>query len=877
MKGFSVCKSLPALLIAGLFLFAGWGCSTQKNALPNRLYHSVNSKYNGYFNARENYREGLRRLSNAHIDNYDQVLHIFRYGNEQQASSISSYMDAVYQKASLVIRRHSMNIRGVEYNKWIDESFFLIAKSHYFKRDFNLAILTFEYIVRQYDSDIKYEAKVWIAKSYQQLNRFADSEQILERLASNQSDGLLSRNTERLFNLVHADHFIRQQMFAASVPHLARGVSLTRNKKERARLTFILGQVYQQAGDYGNAQRSYARVLKLNPPFDLSFQARISMAMAFDPAQGGAGNIEAELNRMLRDSKNKAYQDRIYYALAQLKLRQGNESEAVRYLLLSAEASTDDRLQKGITYKKLGEIHFERPDYLQASIYYDSAATYIPSQHESFPDVNQRKGVLSALALSLRTIQREDSLQHLAAMSEAQRVAVVDKIIADLREEERQARLVEQQMMRAAATIAQTRMRGGVGTQEGGWYFYNPTTMSLGRTEFFSKFGNRPLEDLWRIGNKSTSEFDMAMGEDDLEEGQELVGDKYDRETYLRNIPITPEALERSNTRIENAYFNKSNVFKDQLFDFNSAVSSLESLVSRFPESERKLIAYYYLYSLYRELQNPSRAELFKNKLLDEFPDSDFAQIIGDPNYFEKLMSRQQLAKNLYNETYRSFLNGRYQDVIDKASQSDTIEMPSDLKSQFDYIRALANGKLGRRAEFRKNLETVVAKYDGKPVHEPASFLLASLEIPGSLSIEFAESAEEEAADAVPADIESMFNYNPGIVHFFVFVVQTASADIATLRALVNSFNSMQFAENALSTSTIFLDESRQIITITNFANKAAGMEYYEKIMNEDFVKALNQSQNHGFIISVENYPLFYQEKNLTEYMRFFMHYYVSR
>ena len=865
-------------VLAGFFFMAAPGCSTQKNALPNRLYHSINAKYNGYFNARENYREGLRRLSMAHIDNYDQVLHIFRYGNEQQASAVSTYMDVVYQKASLVIRRHSMNIRGVEYNRWIDESFYLIAKSHYFKRDYNLAVLTFEYIVRQYDSDTEYEAKAWIAKSYHQLGRYNDAGQTLEQLSRNQAEGVLSRDAERLYNLVYADHFIRQEDYANAAPYLMRGAEMTRNKRERTRLTFILAQVYQHAGDYGQAQQTYARVLRMNPSFDLAFQARISMAMAFDPSRGGAGDIEAELNRMLRDDKNRAYRDQIYYAMAQLYLRQGREEEAVAFLLKSTEVSEENRLQKGMSFKLLGEIHFERPAYLNASIYYDSAVAFIPPQHEVYPDVNNRKVVLSALASNIRTIEREDSLQRLAAMTEAERNAIVDKIIEDLREEERQARLVEQQMMRAAATVARTRLQGGAGAQEGGWYFYNTTTRSFGRTEFFSRFGDRPLEDLWRISNKTTSEFDMAMGDDDWEDLEEEPADKFDRQTYLRNIPVTPEDMERSNMRIANAYYNKSMVFKDQLADYPSAINSLEALTDRFPDSDQKLHAYYYLYNLYRELQNPSRAEIYKNRIITEFPESDFAQILGDPEYFDKLMARQQYARGLYDETYRSFLQGRYHDVIDLANQADTIDMAVDLRSQFAYIRALATGKLGRRSEFRQQLENVISGYDGKPVHQPATILLASLETPGGLAIEFEEEEEEEelATAALPGDFQSMFHFDENIIHFFVFVVPGGSADMAQIRGFINTFNTTNYPDSRLSASSIFLDDRRQIITVTNFANKVAGMEYFDKITDEDVLSGFPGDGFSAFIISVDNYPLFYQEKNLEEYLAFFQYYYVN-
>ncbi len=866
-------RNMAAIVVSILLFSFSWACSTQKNKLPNRLYHSINAKYNGYFNARESYREGVKRLSNVHNDNYEQVLSIFRYGNEQQATAASSYMDVAYQKASIVIRKHSMNIRGVEYNPWIDESFYLIARSHFFKRDYNLSVLTFEYIVRQYTSQTKYLAKAWIAKSHHRLNRYDDALRMLELLKANDDAGYLEKDAQRLYMLVMAEHHILTDNYLAAVPFIHRGASLSSNKREKTRLTFIEAQLYHHSGDYANAQQTYARVLKMSPSFDLAFQSRINMAMAYDPGDGGGDFIASELNRMLRDDKNRAYRDQIYYALAQLNLRRGRDAEAIELLLKSTEVSDENRLQKGLSFKRLAEIYFSRPEYLKASIYYDSAVVFIPSQHDYFVDVNRQKSVLSSLAANIRTIEREDSLQRLAAMPESARNAVISKIIEDLREEERQSRIIEQQMMRAASTIAQSRIRGGAGAQEGGWYFYNTTAMSFGRTEFFSKFGERPLEDMWRISNKRGADFDMAM-DDDWEEEEEEAGDLFDRNTYLKNIPLTAEQMEASNLRIANAYYNKGMIFNERLKDYLSAVTSLEALVDKYPDSDRTLHAYYYLYNLYRELNDPARADVFKNRLVAEFPDSEFANILGDPNYLEKLIERQQQGKRLYELAYRAFLNGQYQHVIDASIHADTLELPKGIRSQFAYIKALSVGKLGKKSEFKRELEHVVGHYDGLPVHPPASYLLASLDVPGSLPLEFEEELAPEPV--VEEDTSSIFSLKPDAIHFFVMVAETSGVDVPQLRNMINAFNGANFSDRQLSASSIFLDDRRQIITVTNFASKETGMVYYNTLMGSDELKVFDMDRLTGFIISVDNYPIFYQEKNLEEYHSFFSRFYLQ-
>jgi tetratricopeptide (TPR) repeat protein len=866
LKNKAFVSDLGRVLIALLFIFLFFGCSTQKNTWLSRNYHSISAKYNGYFNARESYREGTRRLSEQHQDNFDNVLSIFRYGNEAQARSINNFMDVAFQKASLVVRRHSMYIRGVEHNRWIDDAYFLIARSHFFRRDYNLANLTFEYIIRQYETDLAYESKVWIAKGYNQSGRFDMARQMLENVQRDHDQGLLSAEGKRMFYLTYADHFARQQQYASAIPHLQKGISATRNNRERTRLTYILGQHYQYSGDFGNAQRTYARVLKMNPTFDMAFQARISMAMAYDPNSGDSQFIRSELNGMLRDEKNKPYQDRIYYALAQLAMRESKEEDAVDNYIKSTQASQGNNMQKGLSFLRLGEIFFARPDYLKASIYYDSTITFLPSTFDNIEPIGQRKVLLSDLARNIRMIEREDSLQRLAAMTPAERNAIIDQIIAELREKEQREREAERDRMRTMQAMQQQRRPGDV--QDASWYFYNPTAMAFGRTEFMSRFGERPLEDLWRISNKQTLAFGFDGGDEELENGDPNDREAaLDRSSYTRNIPTTPEQMAESNKRIAQAYFNKGVIFKDRLNDQRSAASSFESLVSRFPENENKLHAYYFLYNLHRSLGDLSRAEQYKNRLINEFPDSDFAQILGDPNYLQNFRQRQGLANQLYEQSYAAFLAGNYSRVIANWQTVDTLEIGMELRGQFSYLKALAYGRSGQSNEFRQELEYVVRNFEGTPVHQPASDLLASLGTHALLLPEEDLGAEGGRPDR---EISSIYTYNARAVHFFAFIIDVREVDARELRSFITEFNSENFADSRLSMSNIFLDDRRQIITVTNFRDKDLGMDYFRKMMSAPGLRNFKTEAITSFIISVDNYPVFYQDKNIEEYLRFF-------
>ncbi len=867
-----------SLLGSILFLLFFAGCSTQKNTFLNRNYHSITTLYNGYFNARESYRDGLRRLSNMHEDNYENVLSIFKYGSEQQMGSISSNMDIAYQKASTAIRRHSMNIRGVEYNRWIDDSYYLIARSHYFRRDFNLAILTFEYIIRQYDSPLVYKSKIWVAKSYIQTGQFNNALQALERATRNKEEGLLDNDALLLYHMVYADYFLQQQNYLEASPHLERASKLSRNRNQRTRLTYILAQTYQMERNYASAQQTYARVLRMNPDFEMAFKARINMAMAFDTESGDERFILSELEGMLRDSKNREFRDQIYYALAQFSMRQRNTEKAIEYYNLALENHRGNNSQKGLSFLRLGEIYFDKKEYRQAARLYDSTMVYLSREYPEHEDAGRRSILLRELAGHLRVIEREDSLQNLAGLSAAERNAVLDKIIEDIQEQERLEREMEQERARMRQDMArQGRGRTQMdGMSEGGWYFYNPSAMSFGRNEFYAKWGERDLEDLWRISNKRTMAFG-DMGDFDMEGDERATGGRLSRASLMENIPTTPEKMKESNTRLARAYYNKGVLFKDRLVDTESSINSFETLLTRFPDNDHKLHSAYFLYTLYNGSGNTNRAQIYRNMIIQDFPETDFAKILSDPNYAENLRARQDRVKQIYRQAYEAFLDGNYEASRSYAQKADTLEQTIEQAAQFSYLKALIVGKTSDTQDFVASLTYIKDNFEGTNVHEPAANLLAYLGSTGMITEPDASDSFDRRRTGDPETDEKLdfmetspFIYRPGSVHFYVLVVNTRDIQVRQLRADINEFNRSNFSENNLNLSTLFFDDRRQLVTITNFSDADKAKAYGDMLTDAMSKNEHDSAHYKGFIISVDNYPVFYQERKLEEYLQFY-------
>ena len=101
------------------------------------------------------------------------------------------------------------------------------------------------------------------------------------------------------------------------------------------------------------------------------------------------------------------------------------------------------------------------------------------------------------------------------------------------------------------------------------WYFYNIQSVSLGMNEFVKKFGDRILEDNWRRSNKQTAgtteenpeleQIEEVSKEDTL--GAVASAEKR-KADMLKSIPGDAESIEKSTTKIIEAYYNVGLIYR---------------------------------------------------------------------------------------------------------------------------------------------------------------------------------------------------------------------------------------------------------------------------------------------------------------------------
>ncbi len=489
------------LLLIGLLLLEG--CSTKKNTFTSRTYHNLNAHYNVYWNGMDNMRQGKKEFESSLKDNFSLVIPVFNYGDKTSAGKMSQYSEIAIKKATKTIQKHSMVFNNKEYNRWIDDSYLLMGKAYFYKQDYPMARRTFEFVIKTYNNnDIKYEAMLWQAQANIQMGDFNRAEPMLDMLQSKIQQGQAPEKYEKDLDLIYANFFILQKNYPPASDYINRALEQNLKRTMKTRCLFILAQIRQRNGELNEALRLYKQVIKRGPSFEMEFNAKINLAQCYESNGGNRDYIVNKLKKMLKDDKNKDYQDQIFYSLAMISLKDADTSNAITFLKSSVSSSKVNNYQKSISSLQLADIYFARKYYTDSQAYYDSTMQFLPKDFPNYKDIQQKTNTLTDLVTNLQTIQREDSLQKLSQMNESDRNKIVDRIISTLLAEEMKKNQEEQDRQQNIAMFGLNKSPVTVGQTGGSWYFYNPSTLANGYGTFIKKWGRRKQEDNWCLSNK---------------------------------------------------------------------------------------------------------------------------------------------------------------------------------------------------------------------------------------------------------------------------------------------------------------------------------------------------------------------------------------
>ncbi len=718
----------------------------------------------------------------------------------------------------------------------------------------------------------------WMARTYIARERYIDAERILGRLARS---GSTWKRIRRMLPATYADMYLRREMLEEAVPYLEDAVALTKDKTDRARYAYLLGQVQQRLGNPKPAIASFQRVVKLKPAFDMAFNAQLNLlTTGYKVGQNTAASTQRELKRMAKEDKYDLYRDQIYYAMADIALGNGDREEGIGYMRESLANNAGNVRQAARGYRRLAELYFEDEDFVSASNYYDSTLQVLPNTDPSYAQVSAYRDNLKPIAANLSAVQLQDSLLSIAALSPDEQRAVAVRIDRERREAELANAIAQS---RAAASQAPRRNAGAAAAaaaaarrptpQAGGdaavvvadFFAYDSKAVRRGERDFARVWGDRQLVDNWR----TLSSRESLAAVDDIDSPQTtLVGaTDGDLDALLADVPNSPEAALQANSIIENALMELGRDYRDKLQNAKRASEALQDLLRRYPATEYAPEALYLLALAYDDLGQGAAAAAARERLEREHGDTKFARSLSDPKFFDEARGAEKALVDYYDQTYRLFQSGQAEQARTRlADAAAKFGSEHSLMPRFALLTASVAGKIDGREAYTDALKSVVATY---PSSEEAIKAKDILRLLGeSVS---AGSNLIDAAEAGGGVTTSEFEMGTGQPHYFLAVLPKG-ANMSESRIKVSDYNGKYHRLDKLAVSNVSMvsdGEQVPVIVIRRFDDDKTAMQYYRDAMTRQ-EELVGGTTFEASVISQNNYREVLRNKSFGEYLTFF-------
>lgn len=741
----------------GISIFFLTGCSTEKNSFKNRSYHNITAWFNILFNGKKTLNQKLNELKTGYQDDYFTILNVeplpeisekieatndfdnddFPQGvsmfsrnplgkkNESKRNEINDNLppktgfERVEEKALKAIANHSMRIQGDEKNRLIARAYLMLGKAKYFQGKFFEAIDNLRVIEKLSFDKYKDEAKLYEALALQKTGNNTAAIEILTKLTENNLNKRLKTDVYK--NLAQILFFEKE--YPKAIDYLKTAIDASRNNATEARLTYILGQYYTATGDLKNANSAFLKVFKLKPGFEMEANSQIARALNFSPDTDNYLALKTELSNSLKKGTYKDFYGNLYYGLGKIELKKDSSNLAKKLFEKALKEKISDDRYKGEIFAEIANIYFSKPDYFYASAYYDSAVSVYPNSPRK-ETLKLAQKSLHSLKEKFYIIKKNDSIIRLVNMNDSERENFFEKFINELKKSDEKSLASKQKETSSDFSTYDDNNFSFEQKRGSKFYFYNSSTKYSGEQDFVKIWGNRALSDNWRYSNTGTKSIE--------EKKAELTGEaslnnprRYDISFYTEKIPNQEKASELKIER-DSLSLALGVEYFDSFKNKNLANKTLSDLLKS--PIKKQNIEIETLYHLYRiNIDNSSVADLYKNELIQKYPNSTFSQFILNPQK-ELNSTNSPEAIDIYNQIYDLYQKEDYKNVhqIYELHKNDLDTQP--IFAKIELIEAFSLAKTDGLQAYKVALQKIASKYNNSPIGLRAKELIESFD-----------------------------------------------------------------------------------------------------------------------------------------------------
>lgn len=689
----------------------------------NRGYHATTAKYNILYNGQLAYDKGVEEIKEQRTDNFAKILPVEMMQPDEVEEIVNTEKNPNFQraeeKAIKAAQNHSIYIAGTENNPQIDDAYLLLGKARYHDLRYVPAQEAFNYIVMKYpDSDIFYDASIWVEKTNLRLQYDNTAIRNLKKLIANPE---VVGETKGEAYATLAQGYINTEAYDSAKTALENAYELTKEKLKKARYTYILGQLNSKLGQNAEAIQKFDEVIAYNYSIPRAYviNAYGEKFANQDKSQMDTAVFVKEYGKLLRDRENRAYLDMIYHQLGLMYETHNDIDKAVKNFNNSLRRFKDNNYVKQANYEHLAEIYYGGKDYEKAGMYYDSTMVLMNPNTRDYLRIKRKRNGLIDVVNFEQLVRKNDSILNLAQMSDEERLIVFNEYVEKLKKD-------DEERARALAEASRQSSGGGASIGRGSnFYFYSPNSVNSGKQSFASNWGNRPNVDNWRWENEAVEMPAFEDVNDDEtqvaeEETEETVDQRYNPEFYIAQIPTDEAQLKLLKKDLDNAYYQLGVIYYERLNEYGLAAERLEKLLSIEPDERLIEPAKYHLYKIYGVIDAEKAAALLEDMKLNH-PNSQYTQVILNPN---ATLEAVEEPVSDYEEIYQTYTQGDYTAVLDELDEKIPMMLNDQMLPKYELLRAVTVGKLEGLAGYKAALNHVALTYPSSKEGKEAERIL---------------------------------------------------------------------------------------------------------------------------------------------------------
>ena len=847
-------------------------CSTKRDTFLARNSHALSTKLNILYNGQIALDKGVKGINDNSVENFWKRLPVEKMQVNDDVAVDGKPKNADFEvaeaKATKAIQKHSMNIGGREKNYQIDEAYLLLGKARYYDQRFIPALDAFNYILYKYpNSSNIYDAKIWREKTNVQLGNDALAIKNTSKLIK---DNDLKKQEFANANAILASAFLNIEEKDSAIVKLKLANDFTKIHEERERYSFLLGQLYEEAGQKDSAIYFYQTVIDMNRKAERKFVIQAYAKKAkLNNYQGEDYDLFVKKSKkIMEDRENRPYLDVIYHSIG-IFYDNNNEKElALDYYNASLDTKSPDAYLNASNYRNIGNLYFKHTDYLFAAKSYDKSLELLDPKTREYLQISKIRKNLDEAIVNEAIAKRNDSIIYVASLKEPEQVVYYENYIQKLKSSDELKKLLAEKQKKLednialnAGTImpndATTNQQGQVAnppafapptdnnaTASNMFYFYNPNTVAYGKLEFKKTWGNRAQNGYWRVSsgagqNQNTPGSDAVVETADKPIVSTEVNEKYTTDYYLKQLPKSQTAIDSITKERNVIYYQLGVIYKEKFKEYNLASARLEQLLMYQPEEKLILPTKYNLYKIY-EITNPSKAESIKNEIISQYPNSRYAQIITNSKTDESVGSDSPEGE--YERIYRLFQQEYFASVLQQIDGLISHFSGDAIVPKFELLKAFTIGKLYGLEAYKKAIEYVADNYaNNKEGKEAIEILKTQIPLLEKMSFSTIDNKNWKVVFKIDKnDTKTEAAIESKVILFF------ANENVEKLKYTCDSYT-----------------EKESFISIQGMHSESYAV-FVAALFAENEKYKISQP---GIVISNENYKIVQIKKNLEEFL----------